>query len=602
VSGLSSFIAELRRRRVFRVLVVYTVVAWALIQVGNIVFPALRLPSWSITLLVVLVVFGFPVAAVLAWGFDLTPEGVVRTPGPERQEGLPPPGESRPETPVADPTRGIRLAQPTEGDGIAVLPFENLGANADDVYFSDGVTEDLITHLYRIGRLRVISRTSAWQYKGTRLGARQIASELGVAYLLEGSVRRSGDRVRITAQLIDGRTDGHLWAETYDRVIQDIFEIQSEVASHIAAALHLTLSGTPGRAPVRPDPAKASPRSGQGEGVPPGLGDAMTLNLEAYDLYLRGRHQWYRRSPAALLESVAHLSAAIELDPGFVRARSALAETYVTLAIYGLRAADDVLPKARDEATAALQRDPAEAPALSALACVRAIYDWDWDRATVDFTKAMEAWPQYAVAPHWLAMHVYVPRGRFDDAVRQLELARSRDPLSPSIQASLGVVDFMRRDYVRSRQHFERLIREDPGLQLAHLFLGLSLHHGGDPARAVDALERAMEVGGWSPDVAAALGSALVAAGQDVRGLEALERMGREATDRYVSPVLMAVIETALSDHPAALRSLEQALDHRAADLIWIDVHPAFDALRHLPRFQNARGRIFGSAPGGRQV
>jgi serine/threonine-protein kinase len=523
---------------------------------------------------------------VLAWIYDLTPTGLLRD--SEMDDGT--------EESAAEALRPVPQNDEVF-DGIVVLPFENLSPHKEDEYFSDGVTEDLITQLYRIGALRVISRTSAWQYKARRVGAKQIAGDLGVAYLLEGSVRRSGSRVRIVAQLIDARRDQHMWAETYDREIEDIFEIQSEVANRIASALHLTLTGTSGGPPVDPESAVLPRATGQEEPLPQGPDVVMTSDLEAYDSYLRGRYLWNRRGETELNESVSHLAAAVERDPRFVGARSALAEAYVTLAIYGLRSAQEVLPLARRQADEALGRHPAEAPALSALACVRAIYQWEWARAEAGFTDAIEASPQYPIAPQWLAMNVFVPQGRFDDAVSQLERARDLDPLCLSVQASFGVVDFMRGDYPRARERFDLLVQQDPGFQFAHFFGGLSLLYGGDAGRASESLQRAMEVGGWSPEVAAALGCAFVADGREARGRKIVGRMRTESAERYVSPVRISLLQSALSDHDAALDSLDEAVASRATDLIWLDVHPGFDALRDHPRFGDVRRRIFAEEP-----
>ena len=518
--SFSGVVSELRRRHVFRVAVVYAIVAWGLLEVGDLVFPALGLPEWPLTLLVVLALFGLPIAIVLAWAFDLTPTGVVRTSQVDHE---------------AREVVGEAGSEEAVGDGIVVLPFENLSPNPEDEYFSDGVTDDLITQLYRVGSLRVISRTSAWQYKAAPAGAKQIAADLGVAYLLEGSVRRSGTRVRIVAQLIDARSDQHVWAESYDRELEDIFAIQAEVADRIASALQVTLSGESTVVPRVADLiGTATDRESHAE-----IEDVPTSDLEAYDLYLRGRYLWNRRSETALDESVSHLSGAIARDPDFVRARSALAEAYVTQAIYGYRAAGEVLPLARVEADQALARDPTEAPALSALACVRAIYHWEWARAEAGFESAMKANPQYPTAPQWLAMNVFVPNGRFEEALDQLERARELDPMCPSVRASFGVVEFMRGDYGQAAERFQLLLGQDPSFMLAHFFRGLTALYSGDSSGALGSLEKALELGRWSPEGGAALGCALVAAGREADARAILDRLlGHIFGDREAPPEL----------------------------------------------------------------
>lgn len=564
---VASFVREMRRRRVFRVIVVYALVAWGLLQVGEIVFPALGLPEWSLTLLVALAAFGFPIVLVLAWAFDMHPEGIVKTEARDSGSPEPPP-----------PGRAVESVghDNLDPDALAVLPFANMSPDAANEYFSDGISEDLITRLCAIGTLRVISRASSWQYKDRRIGARQIAGELGVAYLVDGSVRRSSDDVRIGAQLIDARSDRHVWSETYDRRLEDIFAIQTDVASRIAAALHRELT------------APGEPQSIRGNGPP---------DLIAYDEFLRGRFHWNRRTASDLERSVEHFRAAIEADPDFTRARAALAEAYVTQAIYGLRSGQDVLPQARREAEEALRREAGEPSALSALATVLAIHDWRWDAAAEAFGEAVAAHPEYSTAPQWFATNVLVPLGRFDEAVSQLDRARAVDPKSPAIEASLGVVDFMRRDFREALSRFDRLIERRPDFAFGHYYRGLSAQYLGDSTAAISALQLARVTGGWSAEILAALGGALAVEGREAEAREVLASITAPEVGRYVSPVRIAQLHAALGDRPASLDALERAASSRAADLIWIDVSPAFDILREEPRFLEVRNRVFGERP-----
>lgn len=554
---------ELRRRRVFRVIVVYALVAWALIQFGEIVFPALGLPDWSLTLLVVLAAFGFPIALVLAWAFDLHPAGIVRTDAVEPAA----PGSAGQSVPTEE-----GIPSELDPDALAVLPFQNMSADAENEYFSDGISEDLIARLCSIGTLRVISRASSWQYRDRKMGARAIAGELGVAFLVDGSVRRSAGSVRIAAQLIDARSDRHVWSETYDRRLEDIFAIQTDVASRIAAALHRKLAGPDATTSVQAD----------------------APDLQAYDEFLRGRFHWNRRTASDLERSVEHFLTAIESDPDFSGARAALAEAYVTQAIYGLRPGADVLPAARREAAEALRREPDEPSALSALAAVLALHDWRWVEAAETFERAIDAHPEYPTAPQWFATNVLVPLGRFDEAVDQLDRARGVDPKSPAIEASLGVVDFMRRDYRTAMARFARLAERRPDFAFGHYYRGLSAERLGDPEAAVSALRSAEAAGGWSAEILAALGGALSAAGRQAEAREVLASITNSHGDRYVSPVRVAQLRAALGDRSEALEGLERAVATRATDLIWIDVFPGFDSLRDEPRFRQVRDQVFG--------
>ncbi|MDH3297132.1 MAG: hypothetical protein OEM96_02470 [Gemmatimonadota bacterium] len=558
--------AELRRRRVFRVAAMYAVVAWMLMQIGEVTFPALRLPDWTLTLVVVLLIGGFPIAMILAWAFDVTSAGVVRTDAADRPEQAVTRKSDAPGIEAADSLPALDPA------GIAVLPFQNMSPDPDNEYFSDGIAEDLILRLCKTGGLRVISRTSAWQYKQTPAGARQIGSELGVAYLVEGSVRRIANNVRIAAQLIDVRSDQHIWAETYDRELEDIFAIQSDVAQRIAGALSVTLTGVESAT---------------------GRESSITTDLEAYDLYLRGRYHWNRRTPKDLEECVVLFQGAIDRDPCCVPAHAALAEAYVTLAIYGLRPAADVLPLARAEAKEALRQEPGQASALSALACVHAIFDWEWDQAAAAFEQVIRDNPLYPTAPLWFAMNVHLPLGRFEEAVGQLERAATVDPLSPTVEASLGVVAFMRGDFAEAYSRFEAVTARDNRLAFAHYYQGLSAQYMGDAGQALEALDRARAAGGWSAENQAALGGALAAAGREAEARDVLAAMTEGRENHYVSPVRIAQLHAALGENESALDRLDEAVEVRAADLIWVDVFPAFKAVRQLPRYEVIRARVF---------
>jgi adenylate cyclase len=322
--NLHGFLSELKRRRVVRVAAVYAVAAWLVIQIAETTFPHLALPSWSVTLVIVLALLGFPIALVLAWAFDITPEGVVRTePVPERVRRQPRAGQIA----VAGAVAVLALAGGAftifggvpEDDhrsdleqSIAVLPFANMSADAENEYFSDGVQEDVIATLSRIAELRVISRTSTLGYKGTTRNLREIGEELGVATILAGSVRRDGSSVRVTAQLVDARTDQNLWSETYDRQLTSIFQIQSEIAQQIAAALRVRLA------------------SGERER----LHSQPTSNLTAYDEYLRGRHHARSTNRSDTEAAITFFKRALDLDPAYALAYAGLGRAYMARSGY----------------------------------------------------------------------------------------------------------------------------------------------------------------------------------------------------------------------------------------------------------------------------
>jgi TolB-like protein len=270
-----SFFAEIKRRHVIKVALVYAIVGWVVVQVAEVTFPLVNVPPWAATLVVVLVLLGFPIALVLAWAFDITPEGVVATPAAEAPDESSPPASSLPDEDSSAPrsvSAPVVEAKPVSERSIAIMPFANMSADLENEYFSDGVTETILAMLSRVRDLKVISRTSVMRLKGTTKSVHEIASELGVAHLVEGAVQRSGDRVRITAQLIDARTDEHRWAETYDRDLEDIFAIQSDVAERIVGSLQAALTpvgcGVGASGGVVPGRGGGGPRVRTGVGGP----------------------------------------------------------------------------------------------------------------------------------------------------------------------------------------------------------------------------------------------------------------------------------------------------------------------------------------------
>jgi serine/threonine-protein kinase len=563
-----AFVRELRRRRVFRVVAAYALVSWGLVQLGDTVFPALNLPDWTLTLVIVLLAFGFPIALLLAWAFDLGPSGIVRADAPEPLETAEASGGSGASAVSGHPE--------LDSDALAVLPFANLSADRENEYFSDGISEDLLVRLCSVGRLRVISRASSWQYKEQNVGARRIAAELGVAFLVGGSVRRDASNVRISAHLTDARSDRQVWSETYDRRLEDIFAIQSDVASRIAAALHRELGGS--------GAADAGPAAGAG-----------SPDLEAYDEYLKGRFHWNRRTPTDLERSVEHFRASIASDPDFARAHAALAEAHVTQAVYGLRPPEQVMPAARHAAEEALRHESDQPSALSALASVRAIFDWHWKEAEEAFRSAIAAHPQYPTAPQWYATNVLVPLGRFAEADVQLDRARAVDPKSTAVDASRGVVAFMRRDFGGALEHFGQLVQRHPDFTFGHYYRGLSALELDRTDEAMESLRLAAATGGWSAEITAALGCACAAAGRTDEANEILASLVRPDSGRYVSPVRVGQLRAALGDASGAVDELERAASTRASDLVWIDVSPSFDSIRAEPRFRAVRDRVFGS-------
>lgn len=550
IARVERFVTELRRRHVFQIAVGYATLAFVIIQAAELTYPVFGFKPWMYPATVYTVLLLAPIVLALAWIYDITSEGIRKT--------VP---MDDPATATAPPAPAPAMYSPRS---VAILPFANLSAEPANEYFSDGITEDIIARASRIKNLKVISRTSIMQYKGTQKTMREIGRELGVAAIVEGSVRRTGERVRIVAQLLDARTDAHRWTETYDRVLTDIFDIQTDVANQIAAALQAELS------PKEQELVSNQP----------------TDNLEAYDLYLRARHEWNRRTGVALERSVELMKQALELDPKFALAWAGLADAYVTLGVYGTRAPADALPQARDAAEQGLRIDATLVEALTALASYHAVYQRDFKSATRAFEAAMEMSPQYTTAPQWLAMNVLVPQGKFSEAEKWMARAIELDPLSPVLQLSLAVLAYYKRDYPLAVEVAGDVLLLHPQFSIAHYFRGLALEQMGRMDEAIDTFKKSVALAVWSTETMSALAHAYAVSGRTETALSSIAALESEATRRYVSPSLLAQAYVGLGEVDRAMELLEQAKAMRTADLVWIGVRPTFDPIRNDPRFR----------------
>lgn len=430
---MHTLVEELKRRRVFRVAGIYAVMSWIIAEVADVVFPALKLPEWTVTFVVALLILGFPVAMFFAWVFDIGPGGLQRTePLAERAGGIPGLERMAYLVLLALAMGGLAWAlfpglggvagfglpgQPR--DSIAVLPFANLSSDPGNDYFSEGISEELLNLLARVPNLSVAARTSSFAFKGQNLDVRTVAQQLGVDTVLEGSVRKQGDRVRITAQLIDAGTGYHLWSETYDRRLEDIFQVQDEIASEIVKALRMTLGGE-----------DAASMTMVAREQPP------TRNLEAYQLYLQARHQWKRRGETSLRRSIDLLEQALRLDPEFARAYSALAAAYVVLPGYAGESPHAHYEKAAEAARQALARDPNLAEAHAVLATIDQ-NEWDWADAEAGFFFATSLDPNDATTRQWYSL-LLRQAGRLEKSLEEARKALELDPTSPIINRNLA--------------------------------------------------------------------------------------------------------------------------------------------------------------------
>jgi eukaryotic-like serine/threonine-protein kinase len=445
---------------------------------------------------------------------------------------------------------------------MVVLPFANLGPDADAEYFSDGLSEELIRELTRARGLRVVAWNSAVKLKGRADDAAGAARALGVECALAGSVRRSHGRVRISVRLVDAATGFYLWSDVYDRQIQDLFAVQEEIARAIVATLADTL------ALPRPPAGRREPGS-----------------VEAYNLYLKGRYFWTQRTDEGLRKGAACFEQAIAADPTSALAHAGLADALCILADYGFVEPAQVMPRARDAALTALELDPRSAEAHASFALIRAIYDWEWEMAEAQFRRAFELNPGYATAHHWFAVDFLSSLGRFAEAHEAIDRARELDPLSLIIHEGRGYLLMLERRFDEALEAYQSVLDLDPSFYKVHTSMGRALVQQGRYAEGIARLEKGRETAGDVPSILGALGQAHALAGDQRLAREILDALAATARSRYVPSTTFALIHAGLGETDRALDYLEQGCDRRELPLSSLKVHPAYDALRTAPRF-----------------
>jgi TolB-like protein/tetratricopeptide (TPR) repeat protein len=449
---------------------------------------------------------------------------------------------------------------PTYGKiSVAVLPFVNMSDDAQNEYFSDGISEELLNVLVGIDSLRVPSRTSSFSFKGSDQKLAEIGQQLGVDHILEGSVRKDGDRIRVTAQLIDVRTDTHLWSETYTRQLDDIFAVQDEIARAIVAALELTLSG----------------------GDEEKLGLHSTSNVAAYNKYLQGRHLWNQRSPRELLAAIEPLREAVELDPGFSQAWAALADTYVLFPEYGVGSVTESIPLAREATQRALAINPDSARALTTSGYYKASFDYDWDGANRDFAKAIALEPGYATAHHWFG-EVLVAEGRLEEALERLHAAAEADPLSAVIRHVPGYFLLYSNRLDEAEAQYLSALELDPNFMWTFQNLDILYTLRGDYAKARKMAQRHAELKGIDPGADLARIDAIENPELKPRALALLEQRQDILEGVFGRAMQFAM----LGEYDLALDSLERAFeagDPWAIHMNWVFI---YEPLHSNPRFQ----------------
>lgn len=447
---------------------------------------------------------------------------------------------------------------------VAVLPFVNLSADPENEYFCEGLAEELVSALSRVEGLQVAAWNSAFRFHGTDVNIREAGLRLGVGALLEGSLRKSGTRLRVNAKLLDVHNGYSLWSERYDAEMQDVFAIQEQLAEAIVSQLVERLGVQPKQNILRP----------------------ATRDVEAYNLYLKGRYFWNRRSPADLYKAVESFQQAIARDERYAPALAGLGDCYVIAAIQGMESPAGLIPLARAAVSGALMVQPEMPEALTTLACMEAIYDWNWTAAEQRFRHAISLNPQYGTAHHWYASNVLLPLGRFAEAREQIEQAAANDPLAPAIQIMAGLIAWYEGDTARAIREYRRALEMDAAFALGHYFLGQALEQAGSILQAIDSLERALELSPGSSEIEAALARANAVAGHRDAAEAMLSQLCEKSQGQYVSPSLLAQVLMGLERSDEAIAQLEHAFAIKATDLVWLKVRPAFERIRTQPRVQ----------------
>ena len=473
----------------------------------------------------------------------------------------------RPEATAALDAGPAVLATAPGENSIAVLPFVNMSSEAEQEYLSDGIAEQLLILLAKIPELRVISRSSAFSLKGEDIDVPEIAKRLNVTHVLEGSVRKSGNQVRIAAKLIEARFDTHVWSETYDRELTDIFAVQDEIALAVVHQLKLAL--------LNNDlPARST-----------------TTTLEAYNAYLRGRFYWNEGDPTDLEKARQNFERALEIDPGYALAHAAMADYYSALPFYSSSLPDEVFPKAKAAVARALQLDGQLAEAHAALAYIRTYYDWDWRDAGKEFELALALDPNNASLRHRYSRYLSSV-GRTDEALVHMQRARELDPLSLIIQANVGVIHYFGRQFDETLRHLQQLAAVDPEFPVAHWGMGLAREQMGDLDGALESFQKAAELTKRGTNVLASMGRAYAVSGKPDEARKILQELAARAKQRYVPSYQVALVHTGLGDKEKAFESLEKAFEERSTLLTYLKMDPRFDPLRGDPRFQAMLRRL----------
>src|ERR1700730_11859653 len=577
-----NFFAELKRRNVYKVAVAYAVVGWLLVQVTTQVFPIFEIPNWALRLIVLAIIIGFPISLVIAWAFELTPEGIKHTEDVDLSDKR----VSKKRTWIYVTLIGAalsvalfvvgRLSAPGSGasptgppeKSIAVLPFENAIHDADTEYLSDGIAEALINSLTELQQLKVIARSTAFRYKGKQIDPQGVGRELNVRTVLMGVVRQAGDRLNVQVDLVDATTGAQLWGQEYERKLADVLAVKQALVREVTEKLRLKLTGEQQQRLTQRD----------------------TTNPEAYQFYLRGRYYWNKRTAENLTKAMEQFQQAADKDPNYALAYVGLGDSYVLLENYAGTPANETLPKAKAFAERALQIDNSLAEAHTSLGYV---YNglWQWEEAEQEFKRAIELNPNYPNAHHWYSLCL-LDLGRIAEAKAEIKRAHELDPLSLIIGTTVTYAYLAEGDAKVAIAQSKKVVDLDPSFSRGHEYLGLAYLKEQRYPEAIAELKKAVELSGRERWPLRDLGYGYAISGRRTEAEAVIkELLGKYEKGRALGQDL-AAIYAGLGDKDQAFVWLEKDFQTRSGLLAWTRWTIAFESLRSDPRFTDLLRRM----------
>jgi len=581
-----NFFSELKRRNVYKVAVAYGVAAWLTIQAASIFFPAFNAPQWAMQIVILILVVGFPIALVFSWAFEITPEGIVRESeidpaksiarktgrkivaitavvaviatglfvfrmvGTDRRAGRS--GDSE-----IEGRRNASLPQKS----IAVLPFVDLSQAHDQEYFCDGISEEILDALAKVEGLRVVARTSSFSFKGKNADVGEIAQKLNVQNILEGSLRREGNRIRVTAQLVSARDGFHIWSDTFERELQGVFAVQDEITRSIVDALKMKLAVVP--------PAHAR------------------QNTEAYDLYLQGLYLSNKSDEESLRKSLSLFQRALDIDPNFARAWTGIAKVWLSLADAYVRPLE-AYPRVKEAASRALALDERDAEAHCYLGETKRILDRDLAGEEAELKRALEIDPNSAPAHLFMAL-VKTVQGDLAEGVKEIQEAERFDPMAPVI-CTFAVGIYLAADRIDDAiEAGKRILQIDPNYVYVDPSLANAYRKEGDFQKAIALYEKGQAITHF-PSVGLAITYAKMGRHEDARRI--LDQLIEKSHQQYVAADLIATVYAALGEKDEAFRWLDRAFDEHSATMVSFTFSPEFRPLRSDPRFADLLRRL----------